>query len=56
MNASPVLAAFCVLGVALSLERARTVGDPLPYRQRVAAGVLMRLLNVARWIDKRWGR
>lgn len=53
---SPVLFAFCVLGILAALERARVVGRPLPYRQRVSAHVFMRLLMVARWVDRRWGR
>jgi hypothetical protein len=57
MNAeSPVLVAFAVFTLAFVLERARIVGKPLPVRQRVSAHVFMRLLLVARWVDKRWGR
>jgi hypothetical protein len=53
---SPVLFAFCVLGIWAALERARVVGRPLPVRQRVSAHVLLRLMRVAQWVDKRWGR
>lgn len=57
MNAeSPALVAFAVLTLVFVLERAREVGRPLPVRQRVSAHVFMRLLLVARWVDRRWGR
>ncbi len=53
---SPALVVFAVLTLVFVLERAREVGRPLPVRQRVSAHVFMRLLLVARWVDRRWGR
>jgi hypothetical protein len=53
---SPVLVAFAIFTLAFMLERAREVGRPLPYRQRIPAHVILRLLAVARWVDRRWGR
>lgn len=53
---SPALVVFAVLTLGFVLERAREVGRPLPVRQRVSAHVLLRLMRVAQWVDRRWGR
>jgi len=53
---SPVLVAFCVFGLAIALERSRIVGRRLPVRDRITAHILLRLMRVAQWVDKRWGR
>jgi hypothetical protein len=53
---APALVAFAVLTLGFVLERAREVGRPLPVRQRVSAHILLRLMRVAQWVDRRWGR
>lgn len=53
---SPVLAGFCVLGVLLSLELAKTHGQRLPLRTRLAAHVWHRFARAARYVDSRWRR